>query len=142
MHTLHTYMNTLHTLHAYMHAYIHTYMHACMHTYTHTCMHACMHTYIHTYIHILKEVLLPVLRLPNCTVQALPFLMCGGFICGKHYHLAMICRPRHRWQKSIETDLEGGVRICLGDNKEHWRAFVGTAMSLWVAKQSGKLLSS
>jgi hypothetical protein len=47
-------------------------------------------------------------------------------------------RPRHRWEDNIKLDLrEIGINrvnwIQLAQDTVHWRAFVNTAMNLWVS---------
>ena len=52
-------------------------------------------------------------------------------------HRVLVGRPRRRWEDNIKTDLQevGGGRwdwIELAQDRDRWRAIVGTVMNFWV----------
>ena len=55
-------------------------------------------------------------------------------------------RPRHRWEDNIKMDLQEVGGGCgdwmeLAQDRDGWRALVGTVMNLWVPKNAGNLTS-
>ena len=51
-------------------------------------------------------------------------------------------RPRHRWEDNIKMDLQEVGGSCgdwmeLAQDRDRWRALVGTVRNLWVPKMQG-----
>ena len=56
-------------------------------------------------------------------------------------------RPRRRWEDDIKMDLQEVGRGCedwmeLAQDRDRWRALVGTVMNLGVSKNAGNFLTS
>jgi len=67
---------------------------------------------------------------------------CTGVVVGKPEVKRPLGRPRRRWEDNIKMDLQevaGGCEdwVELAQDRDRWRALVGTVMNLRVPKMRG-----
>jgi hypothetical protein len=58
-------------------------------------------------------------------------------LVGKHVEKRPLGRPRRRWEDNIKMDLQevgggGGEWMELAQDRDRWRALVGTVRNFWV----------
>ena len=63
-------------------------------------------------------------------------------LVGKPEGKRSLGRPRHRWEDNIKMDLQDVGGGCvewmeLAQDRDRWRALVGTVMNFWVPKMRG-----
>ena len=63
-------------------------------------------------------------------------------LVGKPEQKRPLGRPRRRWEDNIKMDLQEVEGSCgdwmeLAQDRDRWRALVGTARNLWVPKMRG-----